>query len=239
MSDRLEDQLTGDFFGAMRYIPFAQGVQKVLGEAYPSAVGRALAELKAAEEPQYCFWRNYSLDGGRVEPDVVIELPDAVICIEVKFNSGLSSDDEDSEGEILFEESRNQLCREARAIANFSLYRKKRKFLVFVAREDACSAVLGRLSGKLDGLDGFAVLPWTAVAEKIDEIKKCTMGCEKLIFDDVSALLHKKGFEQFRRFETDLPSIDEELAFDFGTVFESFDFGQQTAIREEQYYEFR
>ncbi|KUO63545.1 MAG: hypothetical protein APF84_00135 [Gracilibacter sp. BRH_c7a] len=69
------------------------------------------------------FWQSFSCS--QTEPDIVIELGQAVILIEVKYNSDLSGDD--------------QLIREAELLLRN--YHNKIKFLILLAREESAIAI--------------------------------------------------------------------------------------------------
>ena len=77
----------------------------------------------------------------------MIELDDALLGIEVKLDSGLSSDD--NEEEVDFEYSRNQLVKYARMIKRIKDEKKKfRSFLIFIAPADKKNIYDSLVSGK-------------------------------------------------------------------------------------------
>jgi len=82
-----EDNLTGNFFGALRYIPFSKGIKKILLEAIDKSNFNNYEAEEWAEKIE--FWP-YHKDG---ELDLIIDLNLVTIGIEVKYNSGLSSED--------------------------------------------------------------------------------------------------------------------------------------------------
>ena len=92
LNESLEDNLTGNFFGALRYIPFDLALRKILSAGvYPSKVGDLIGEIQAD------FWSD-KLDfwpkDEKVEIDALLNFDDTIIGIEVKYASGLSSDDD-------------------------------------------------------------------------------------------------------------------------------------------------
>ena len=95
LHDRREDQLTGDFFGAIRYLPFEIGLLPVLRRARP-VTGQFVIDLPKVNGYDYEieFWQTYDPHG---EIDVLLKTRtrDLVCGIEVKYQSGLSSDDAD------------------------------------------------------------------------------------------------------------------------------------------------
>lgn len=82
-----EDNLTGNFFGALRYIPFSKGIKKILLEAIDKSNFNNYEAEEWAEKIE--FWP-YHKDG---ELDLIIDFNLVTIGIEVKYNSGLSSED--------------------------------------------------------------------------------------------------------------------------------------------------
>ncbi|OPX91220.1 MAG: hypothetical protein A4E53_00738 [Pelotomaculum sp. PtaB.Bin104] len=92
-----EDQLTGNVFGALRYLPYPVVRQIIANSVIPAAVSKFLeqtlpAEISGEWGRSIYFWRHYL--GSQTEPDIVIELGQAVILIEVKYNSDLSGNDQ-------------------------------------------------------------------------------------------------------------------------------------------------
>jgi len=73
LSDRLEDLLTSDVFGPLRYLPFTEGLLCVLGKARlytdPDATFYAKFGKNLLNEPEVIFWPRT----GRSEPDVLIK----------------------------------------------------------------------------------------------------------------------------------------------------------------------
>ncbi|CAH0121001.1 MULTISPECIES: NERD domain-containing protein [Paenibacillus] len=119
LSDRLEDQLTGDFFGTIRYLPFQFGLKHVLQAVrFRNDVQNSdllwwkILGLIEDYEYKMHFWFRHA-EG---EIDLVIDHPRVVIGIEVKYYSGLSSNDEDTEEIATPEESCHQLARYSRLL---------------------------------------------------------------------------------------------------------------------------
>lgn len=250
LSDRLEDQLTGDFFGTLRYLPFASALQEILGSkyVYPNSVGNCIKSLSYTNEPTYLFWKRLKdTDGSTVEPDLIIEFGDTVICIEVKYNSGLSSDDWESDDEekedtndmsATDEESKNQLARESRAIAK--AYGNKKLILLFVAKAGACEEVYCDSLIKIDGNVQLAYLSWSDIYDSISGLV-CKSRVEQLVFNDIVRLLERKGFDSFKSINLKeyRDVIIERKAFNFNFEPAPFKFGQIIEIKEDKFYEFR
>ena len=75
LSDRMEDLLTSDVFGPLRYLPFAEGLMSVLGKAKLYTIPTRPLTQKSerifpncTDEPEVCFWLRME----NSEPDVLI-----------------------------------------------------------------------------------------------------------------------------------------------------------------------
>ena len=132
LSDSLEDKLTGDFFGTLRYMDFCDGLQPILcgalhkSEKHQEESQTAIQLIENVNctnirEEHIKFWPKHDLG----ELDVLLEYDNCCIGIEVKLNSGLSSDD--------------QLIREAEILCD--LAKDKEKILLFIAGHESCVSV--------------------------------------------------------------------------------------------------
>ncbi|MGG3019363.1 hypothetical protein ABEO62_11250, partial [Geobacillus stearothermophilus] len=97
LSERLEDQLTANVFGTLRYLPFHKGIQPIFSKAvFFSQTDQTVfingLEMQKDEfiGDKVKFW----VKGERSEIDVLLELDHLIIGIEVKYHSPLSSDDQ-------------------------------------------------------------------------------------------------------------------------------------------------
>ncbi|WP_081971896.1 NERD domain-containing protein [Paenibacillus borealis] len=204
LSDRLEDQLTGDFFGAIRYLPFEAALQHVLTAVrfettdQESDWRESLQSTKGFDY-EIEFW--VRLAEGEI--DLIIHLPDAVIGIEVKYYSGLSSDDEETEEVVSPGESINQLARYSRLLQE--LKQGKPAYLIFLAplntlmpvQRDMRTRTIIAKNIKL----GF--LTWQNVLEQLQSIGLQDLGKgQQRIMQDLIAHLLGKGFERFRGFSS-------------------------------------
>lgn len=111
LSERMEDLLTSDIFGCMRYLPAKKALMPFLQTAY-SIHGDLLAVPSDVIKVHYSFWPWLKL-AGRIpcEPDVVLGLETKegsvhLILLEAKYYSGLSSEEDDRP------EPNDQLARE-------------------------------------------------------------------------------------------------------------------------------
>jgi len=122
-----------------------------------------------------------------------MELEQAVILIEVKYNSDLSGDD--------------QLIREAELLLRN--YPNKVKFLILLAREESAIAIFNEQKANIPTEVSFGYITWQGLFDSI-----CKNSTNNLICDDLSALLNEKGFGGFRGFDL----MNEETIMAFQTV---------------------
>ncbi|WP_010632471.1 hypothetical protein [Sporolactobacillus vineae] len=118
-SERLEDNLTGDFFGTLRYLPFERGLNYVLSTAQFNEENANIHWHKFINSLHgypfnFQFWKRIQND----EIDLLLTSERAVIGIEVKLDSMLSSEDEDTEKPTDYIESKNQLARYSKIAPN-------------------------------------------------------------------------------------------------------------------------
>ena len=195
LSDSLEDKLTGDFFGTLRYMDFCDGLQPILCGALRKSE-KQQAESQAAiqlienvnctnikDEEHIKFWPKHDLG----ELDVLLEFDNCYIGIEVKFQSGLSSDD--------------QLIREANILCD--LPKEKKKILLFIAKHESCISVYRKYKKDISkqGVH-FVFASWEDILQSMKDIlhggkrSKYTFG-QKLMICDLVRLLTRKGFDTF------------------------------------------
>jgi len=100
LSERMEDLLTSDVFGCMRYLPVQKALLQFLGMAR-SYRGSVLAIPEKVVRVRYSFWPWIEQeDHNPCEPDVVlgIESQDGqmhLFFVEAKYYSGLSSEEDE------------------------------------------------------------------------------------------------------------------------------------------------
>lgn len=111
LSERMEDLLTSDIFGCMRYIPAEKVLIPFLNTAR-SFRGNSFATRGKISKVHYSFWP-WLKSSGRIpcEPDIVLGLQEEDNCIhlvlvEAKYYSGLSSEEDERE------EPNDQLARQ-------------------------------------------------------------------------------------------------------------------------------
>ena len=195
LSDSLEDKLTGDFFGILRYMDFCDGLQPILCGALRKSE-KQQAESQAAiqrienvnctnirDGEHIKFWPKHALG----ELDVLLEFDNCYIGIEVKFKSGLSSDD--------------QLIREANILCD--LPKDKKKILLFIAKHESCLSIYRKYKKDMSkhGVH-FVFASWEDILQSMKDIlhggkgSNYTFG-QKLMISDLVRLLTRKGFDTF------------------------------------------
>ncbi len=229
LSDRLEDQLTGDVFGSLRYLDASSALLPFLEKSYfltgsgqrscppDFSNGRVKKDIK--------FWPWVD----EAEPDVLLELDlggqkGCVVFIEAKYHSGLSSDDApaspilEGEGYLLpaslvhnepssIEESRNQLVRQMRGMRK--IFHGLRQVQVFLTADRVYpNEILSRVrqQANSEGLSDTELywLSWHDLPTIL--LRSCEGGVrlferEKMIVCDLLKLCERKGFARFSRME--------------------------------------
>jgi hypothetical protein len=203
LSDRLEDKLTGDFFGTIRYLPFEQGLKHVLTTAefsqeHSSKTWLDFIQGQKGYIGQMEFWYRDDVEG---EIDLLITTEQAVIGVEVKYLSGLSTEDEDDGSSIDYTESVNQLARYSRILEKISVGRDA--YLLFLAPFEMMNRVKKNMTNRTitSPSVGMGFLCWEDILESLqhlslDELEKG----QQFILNDVQALLLKKEFIRFNGF---------------------------------------
>ncbi|WP_431028741.1 hypothetical protein [Lysinibacillus sp. LZ02] len=239
LSDRLEDQLTGDFFGVLRYIPFERGLFHVLeladfGDA--QSRWRNLMEKQKGYSFDYEFWQREQ-EG---ELDLLLYNDDVVIGIEVKYLSGLSS--EDVEPVKKYQESQQQLVRYVKMLER--KYAEQPAFLLFLAPFHTMNYVKKSMQEKYPQLPvpvGF--LCWEDIHTMLQRLPKALLSQgEQLMVHDLERLLAKKGLKRFIGFQQNLLAMDvQQTGYQFQAtpaIALSFNW-PQLVIQEGDYYEFK
>lgn len=220
LTERLEDNLTGNVFGVLRYMPFSTIMAKILvNTVYPKFIGDDIGDI------QYEFWADkmqfwpYDREG---EIDALIEFENMIIGIEVKYTSGLSSDDdisniEDTEfkNQEEVKKSINQLARESRIISQKG--NNKKRVLLFIADRNSCKEVYVDILKRniLESNVAFGYISWQDFLLQLKKLE-ITDPYHQVIINDVIGLLIRKGFEDFTNMMIDVPQpIDDEQYFQF------------------------
>ncbi|OFD90574.1 hypothetical protein BWGOE13_55410 [Bacillus mycoides] len=206
LSERLEDKLTGDIFGSLRYLPYRKGLYQLLsGTKFLNNSHNQLflESINLVQEEyvyeSFSFWQKRK----HSEIDLVLDLGKSVLGIEVKYNSGLSSE--------------NQLEREA-----FDLIQINKvvpKFLILVGVEPEVNFIVSQVNSrnKIPSTVIFGYLSWQDILERLITIlyREEMTPPEKLIIQDMVHLLERKGFKRFKDFQNlnFLPIIKRESFF--------------------------
>jgi len=198
-----EDQLTGNVFGVLRYLPY-EIFRSILCNCIEPHVnnnvlpGRLLLDKHDKWGHNVEFWPKAQLS--RTEPDVIIELDDTVILIEVKYNNNESGAD--------------QLLREAEMLS--SHYKKEQnKILILIAPNNSAKNIYLRNKDEIKKCCPkiiFCYIAWQKMLESVSKYKDTNLICS-----DIADLLHEKGFDVFRGFGY----MDKETLMAFKTVRES------------------
>lgn len=246
LHDRLEDNLTGNVFGSLRYIPFDKAMKPIIANAiYPRSIADTINEVQAN------FWNNnikfwpYDVEG---ELDVLMEFDNVIIGIEVKYLSSLSSNDnidysESSEDEFIEynkELSSHQLSREARIISKRA--GKKKKILIFIAKNPSCREIYEDTINK-DLIVKDVELGYVTWQTFFSELSKLKLDNEfyNLIIDDLIKLLKRKRLNQFKDMTVeDEAWVDSSSYFEFDYKLNNIlNFDISTNVRGDLYYEFQ
>ena len=210
--ERLEDELTGNFFGNMRYLNFNKGLKQILKSCiYPIELSKIFDCIDADYWSDHIeFWPNYPHEEKWIEPDVLLYFDDITIIIEVKYHSGLSSDDDVdnslNDNEYERDHSANQLARQARLLERIA--GDKKKLLILLAPESSAHQIyIDVKSRNLLGSVAFGYITWQKVFDALKIIERSS-SYEKVIIDDLTDLLRTKGFERFRNFMINCKEVD-------------------------------
>ncbi|WP_107995282.1 hypothetical protein [Trichococcus paludicola] len=236
LNESLEDNLTGNFFGALRYIPFDLALRKILsGGVYPSKIGDLIGKISADFwSDKIEFWP-YDKEG---EIDALLNFDDSVIGIEVKYASGLSSDDDIDNFSMIdnksieAEDSKNQLVRESRIVSRKG--EGKTKILLFIANSEACRKVYNNVVTRniISNDVQLAYITWQSILIELEKLKLDDRYYQ-VIIDDLISLLMKKGFESFKDMQVDFDvDIDQERFYSlYATDSPDSDFETNSTIK--------
>lgn len=218
LSDRLEDKLTGDFFGAIRYLPFELGLKQALSSAqfnqnHIHKKWQVFLDCQTGFPATLNFWHREE-EG---EIDVLISLNEMIIGIEVKYLSGISSEDQDIFNQDNHSQSVNQLARYSRMLERLSGSRDA--YLIFLSPYEMMNCVKRTMKGRsiISPSVEFGYICWEDIYNSLKELdfKQLDKG-QQFILKDLQDLLIKKGFIRFRGFtlvETTQPITKAHYSF--------------------------
>jgi len=240
LSDQLEDKLTGDFFGTLRYIPYDLAIKKILEQrkiAFGKKEDISLSTDNGSYSSHIKFWP-YHKDG---ELDLIIETDSTLIGVEVKYKSGLSSKDKIKGKSI--KDSKNQLMRELKIIKGQARIKEKSEILLLIAPSKSCRHIIEdlerRFSKEID--IEISYLTWESILECLSQLK-LDDEFYSLIVTDLIELLSRKGFEKFTNFN--LPGDIVINKFHFEYLYSipkrlKYNFDNNCKINEGGYYEYK
>lgn len=201
VSSNQEDELTGNFFGTMRYLPFDRGLNQIFKHYVVSEDPRVKEWFRSwtADDVTMEFWKR-SADN-RVEIDAYLSLEHAGIGIEVKYQSGLSGEEQlEKEAEVI----RREWCKSERCL-----------LLLIAGEETAKNIYQAHFRHEIFKDVPLAYLTWQNVLRGLDKVITVSPFEERMV-EDLRLLLMKKGFHAFEGFEWEQPRIREDLGYDFG-----------------------
>lgn len=196
-STDLEDVLTGDFFGAMRYMPFNRGLNQIFKNYAVSEDPQVTHILSNAADDDFNFefWKRS--ENGLVEIDGFIPLTSVGIGIEVKYRRGLSGGD--------------QLEKEAQVLDEWC--NGKEKLLILIGEAEEAKAIYIENKDKRVFRDvHLAYLSWQDILLGLDQVL-ISSSYEKKMIEDLKTLLREKGFVSFEGFSIDQPVVDKDICW--------------------------
>ena len=196
-STDLEDVLTGDFFGAMRYMPFNRGLNQIFKNYAVSEDPQVTHILSNAADDDFNFefWKRS--ENGLVEIDGFIPLTSVEIGIEVKYRSGLSGGD--------------QLEKEAQVLDEWC--NGKEKLLILIGEAEEAKAIyIENKDKRVFRNVHLAYLSWQDILLGLDQVL-ISSSYEKKMIEDLKTLLREKGFVSFEGFSIDQPVVDKDICW--------------------------
>ncbi len=244
LSERSEDNFTGNFFGAIRYLPNSIGVNNILSATKfynSSTLDKMLIILSKIDDYglKYKFWdKTYLNIYGEI--DLLIENSDVIIGIEVKYTSGLSSDDDIDNSDIREQqkESSNQLSEYSRMLND--LRNNRDVYLIFLAPNYYGNIVFEDVVRRkiIHENINFGLLTWENIFRKIEIINDNSKEIwQKIVFKDLLDYLTIKGFDKFSGFKVKNKTIISPFYYYYITSFDYKNIIKQ--IDRRQYYEFK
>ncbi len=206
LTDRLEDKLTGDFFGTLRYLPFEIGMKSVLSsvkfendKVNQKWNGKIQVEKGYMQDME--FWYRHT-EG---EIDLLLPLSNVVIGIEVKYLSGISSEDDTLDNIIDYQESCNQLARYSRLMKDIA--NGKTPYLIFLAPFKMMQEVEKTLRNRsiIAPAVNLGFLCWEDILDSLGEIDLSQLETgQKMVVQDLQSLLMKKRLMRYKGVSKDI-----------------------------------
>ena len=188
-----EDKLTGHFFGTLRYSGFEKILQPIFVKCIrPTEFSDKIKMIRGGYwADKIYFW----LYDSPAEIDVLLDFDEILIGVEVKYQSGLSGD--------------NQLEREAEILNQKANGREK--ILILLAPEKKCREIVKKKKTRRRNIfNEFGVnlcsISWEDVSDELTKLQ--LKDYDALIAEDLVKLLRLKGFESFRSFDVSVELDD-------------------------------
>lgn len=205
-SRQLEDVLTGNFFGTLRYLPIDIGLKPIMDAVtFVDIVSNEnfkhfIKNIKI--QPNYLMWEKVN---GKDEIDLILDFGSTIVGIEIKFKSGLSNY---SEKELTKNEDKiiNQLARYAKILKES--YNEKKCYLIFLAEQVKDEKLYNQSLEDVNKyyLDGFGYISWQKIF-KILEYQNPNSFPFNLVIHDLKEYLKSKNLNGFSGFDTVEPEI--------------------------------
>ena len=202
-----EDELTGDFFGTIKYIPFQKGFGRILNEFLKEKEDQKFKKAKEILETfgtnvEFIFWnkqngkRKYTKGEDVTEPDVlIVDENENAILIEVKYISG------PSDGGT---EEKKQINREKNFLN--SNFQGKNTLFLYIGDIWQCTKI-----ERSEEIENIITITWSDITEILKNIlnpNDIEDNYIKFIFEDILSFLRVKGFEKFKGFRTEIEDMN-------------------------------
>jgi hypothetical protein len=240
LSERLEDNLTGNFFGTLRYFNNNNVLIEILKKikTNDSALETNLNNVITTNDKLgYFFWKKNAAYG---EIDLLIIGKKFYMGIEIKYHSGLSSDDElknisDSD----FGESNNQLAKYSRMINDS----KKNKYgiLIFIAPSSIGVRIYNDVICRkiISPEVAFGYISWEDIYKVILTLDENNFEVnENIMIGDLVKYLEIKGFGSFNGFLLNQSKALSQKHYCFIETINLFN-DIKCLIREDGYYGYK
>jgi hypothetical protein len=199
--DRLEDVLTSNVFGLLRYVKNPAVLLWILGQARTLS-GKGLAESVDVDlttySPEFLFWEQVGTYG---EPDLIIRFSkagnsDLILCIEVKYYSSKSGEGDDDQLRRYFEGVSGVASLSASTLLGIIYLTKhpSRKELI-----DSLKHIQGK--GVINAEEKLFQLRWTEMAEALENADLSQLSTsERMVLTDLRDYLRYKNLVGFSGF---------------------------------------
>lgn len=224
----MEDVLTSNVFGLLKYVTGNDVLLKILGYAKTLSAKSLLDcvdfNLKTYT-PEFLFWEQIGSYG---EPDLIINFkkedqPDLILCVEVKYYSSKSGDGDD-----------DQLRRYFEGMLEYaSIFKSAFLGVIYLTKYPSRREVSESLAyiaekGVTDAEDKLFQLKWFEIAEAIEsQDLRLLRARDRMILEDLLAYLRHKNLISFSKFS--FRSVPFDLEPD--RFYESFEFKGFTFLR--------